>query len=282
MMNRFQNFVARLIRRSALAAVLLAGAFALVPLTAAASTELAQGDVVRISVYDNSDLTTVVRIASNGRITFPLIGDVSIGGLSAAQAEQNISQLLENGGFVRNAQVSVFVEERGASMGRSVTVLGQVKSSGRFPLQEESSEGVTSLVDLLAVAGGTNDNAADYLYLIRQQGKQSRKIEVDLVALLRQGDISANIFLSDGDIVLVPQMDVFYIYGQVQRPGKYRLERGMTVMQAVSVASGITETGSEKGIVLNRKSDKGLQSISSGLTDELRPDDVIYVKSSFF
>lgn len=265
-----------------MAIVLLAGAFALVPLTAAATTELAQGDVVRISVYDNPDLTTVVRIASNGRITFPLIGDVSIGGLNAAQAEQIISRLLENGGFVRNAQVSVFVEERGAAMGRSVTVLGQVKSSGRFPLQEESSEGVTSLVDLLAVAGGTNENAADYLYVIRQQGKQSRKIEVDLVALLRQGDIAANIFLSDGDIVLVPQMDVFYIYGQVQRPGKYRLERGMTVMQAVAVASGITETGSEKGIVLNRKSDKGLQSISSGLEDELRPDDVIYVKNSFF
>lgn len=267
---------------SMVTAILLAATLMTGQVRAATSSELSPGDVVRISVYGNSDLTTIVRIATNGRITFPLIGDVNIGGLTAAQAERNISQLLENGGFVRNAQVSVFVEERGDVLDTSVTILGQVRNSGRFPLQENSIEGVRSLVDLLAVAGGVTDEAAEHLYLIRQQGKSTRKIEVDLVALLRKGDISADLYLSDRDVILVPQMNVFYIYGQVQRPGRYRLERGMTVMQAVAVASGITDTGSEKGIVLNRRGEDGLQSLQSSLTDELQSDDVIYVKDSFF
>ena len=260
-----------------IAAVLLAAVQA-----SAASSELAPGDVVRISVYDNPDLTTIVRIASNGRITFPLVGDVNLGGLTSGQAERTISQLLDKGGFVRNAQVSVFVEERTEAIGRSVTILGQVRNSGRFPLQEDSIEGVSSLVDLLAVAGGITDTAADHLYLIREQGKTKRKIQVDLVELLRMGDISANLFLVDGDIVLVPEMEVFYIYGQVQRPGRYRLERDMTVMQAVSVASGITATGTEKGIVVNRRTDSGMRALQSNMTDQLQSDDVIYVKDSFF
>jgi len=259
----------------------LVAGFAL-PASAADQTTLTPGDVVRITVYDNADLTTVARIASTGRITFPLIGDVIIGGVSTNEAEKLISRRLDQGGFVRNAQVSIFVEERSEALGPSVTILGQVKTSGRFPLRDGTTDGVQTLIDLLAIAGGVTSNAANYLFLIRQQNPAPQKIRVDLAELLRTADIKANATLSNGDIVLVPEMDVFYIYGQVKRPGRYRLERGMTVMQALAVASGVSETGSEKGILLNRQGPNGLRSIESSLSDGLQPDDVLYVKERFF
>ena len=246
-----------------------------------ATSLLAPGDVVKISVYGHSDLTTDARIAANGAITFPLLGEVFIGELTTIQAEEKIASSLGKGGFVRNALVNIFIE-RSDSLGSSVTVLGQVVRSGQYALQENSGGGVRSLIDLLAIAGGISKDSADHLFLIRLQGNQQEKIRVDLVQLLRNGDIQANLLLADGDIILVPEMDVFYIYGEVKRPGRYKLERNMTVMQALSVASGVTDKGSEKNIYLHRRGLNGLESLDSKLSDELRPNDVIYIKGSFF
>ena len=246
-----------------------------------ATSLLAPGDVVKISVYGHSDLTTDARIAANGAITFPLLGEVFIGELTTIQAEEKIASSLGRGGFVSNALVNIFIE-RSDSLGSSVTVLGQVVRSGQYALQENSGGGVRSLIDLLAIAGGISKDSADHLFLIRLQGNQQEKIRVDLVQLLRNGDIQANLLLTDGDIILVPEMDVFYIYGEVKRPGRYKLERNMTVMQALSVASGVTDKGSEKNIYLHRRGLNGLESLDSKLSDELRPNDVIYIKGSFF
>jgi polysaccharide export outer membrane protein len=282
-MNRTTGFMPmNLCRGAAQAALLVTVLLGAMPAGAAEQTALTPGDVVRITVYANPDLTTVARIADTGRITFPLIGDVSIGGISTIDAEKLISQRLDQGGFVRNAQVSIFVEERSEALGPSVTILGQVKTSGRFPLSNAAGTGVQTLIDLLAVAGGVTPTAANYLVLIRQQGSASQRTRVDLADLLRTADPKSNVTLSGGDIVLVPEMDVFYIYGQVKRPGRYRLERGMTVMQALAVASGVEDTGSDEGIVLNRQGPNGMQVIESSLSDGLQPDDVIYVKERFF
>jgi polysaccharide export outer membrane protein len=88
--------------------------------------------------------------------------------------------------------------------------------------------------------------------------------------------------LQNGDIVLVPEMDVFYIYGEVQKPGRYKLERDMTVMQGLSVASGMTPRGSVRGIVLNRQAGAAITSLGTNLEDRLQPNDVLYVKTAVF
>ena len=256
--------------------------FASSSIVASTSSLLGAGDVVKITVYGQPDLTTMTRIGGDRKITFPLIGDITIGGLTTAQAESSIATQLKNRGYVKNAQVSIFVEQRIQTMTNSVTILGQIERAGKYPVEEASVEGVQTLVDLLAVAGGTNENAADHLLLIKKEGKGQKKVHVDLAALLRNGDLKQNHILGGGDIVLVPEMDVFYIYGQVHRPGRYRLERGMTVMQAISVASGITDRGSEGSVALKRRSDGDVKSSSAKLTDMLQADDVIYVKESLF
>lgn len=243
---------------------------------------LGAGDVVKITVYGQPDLTTMTRIGGDEKITFPLIGDVKIGGLTTAEAESNIAAQLKSRGYVKNAQVSIFVEQRRQTITNSVTILGQIAHAGKYPVQEASVEGVQTLVDLLAVAGGINENAANHLLLVKKQGQGQKKIHVDLVALLRDGELTHNHVLAGGDIVLVPEMDVFYIYGQVHRPGRYRLERGMTVMQAISVASGVTDRGSESGVSLKRRVNGDVKNSGAKLTDTLQADDVIYIKESLF
>lgn len=261
---------------------LLAMAGATRPAAAQTSATLSPGDLVKISVYGNSDLTTLTRVLPNGTITFPLIGVVAVGGFSQAHAEEIIAAKLRDGGFVKNAAVTIFVQERSEVPNSSVTLLGQVVHSGTYTLDPETAGSVSTLVQLLAKAGGTTDNAADHCFLVRKENGQPRRQRVDLADLVGGGNIKADITLSNGDVVLVPEMDVFYIYGEVQHPGRYQLERDMTVMQGLAVASGLTPRGSIKGIELNRQVGSDIKTYKSNLDDHMQPNDVVYVKTSVF
>ncbi len=241
---------------------------------------LGAGDVVRVTVYGQDDLETVARITEAGNITFPLIGSLRIAGLSNRQAEAAIESRLSSGKFVRNPQVSIFVEERVRAEGDVVTIIGQVNKPGRFAVDVSSNEGAQSIASLLALAGGLSDEAADYLILAKPG---AANVRVDLVALLRDGDLGQNRRLEGGDIVLVPAMEIIFVYGEVAKPGRYRMDRGMTVMQAISVSGGLSERGTEKGLSVRRRSDNGaIVTVSAGLNDVLQPDDVVVVAESLF
>lgn len=252
------------------------------PVAAQTSATLSPGDLVKISVYGNPDLTTLTRVLPNGTITFPLIGVVAVGGFSQAHAEEAIATKLRDGGFVKNAAVTIFVQERTAVPNSVVTLLGQVVHSGTYTLDPETAGSVSTLVQLLAKAGGTTDKAADHCFLVRKENGQPRRQRVDLVDLVNNGNIKADIALNNGDVVLVPEMDVFYIYGEVQHPGRYQLDRDMTVMQGLSVASGLTARGSIKGIELSRLVGSEMKTYKSNLDDRLQPSDVVFVKTSVF
>ncbi len=262
--------------------LLLAIGAAARPAAAQTSATLSPGDLVKISVYGNPDLTTLTRVLPNGTITFPLIGVVAVGGFSQAHAEEIIAGKLRDGGFVKNAAVTMFVQERSEVPNASVTVLGQVLHSGTYSLDPETAGSVSTLVTLLAKAGGTTDKAADHLFLVRKENGQPKRQRVDLIDLIGNGNIKADFALVNNDVVLVPEMDVFYIYGEVQHPGRYQLDRDMTVMQGLSVASGLTARGSIKGIELNRQVGGEIKTFKSNLDDRMQPNDVVYVKTSVF
>lgn len=247
-----------------------------------ASQTLSPGDLVKISVYGNPDLTTLTRILPNGTITFPLIGAVAIGGFSQAHAEEIIAGKLADGGFVKGAAVTMFVQERSEVPNASVTVLGQVAHSGTYSLDPDMAGSVNSVVTLLAKAGGTTPTAADHCFLVRSINGQLHRQRIDLLDLIGNGNIKADITLINNDVVLVPEMDVFYIYGEVQKPGRYQLDRDMTVMQGISVGSGLTPRGSIKGIELNRQVGGEIKTFKSNVDDRLQPNDVVYVKTSVF
>jgi len=265
-----------------LASVLLLSVGIQQPLYAQDAT-LGPGDIVRVSVYGQSDLDTVAQISSDGSITFPLLGSVTIGGLPVRDAERQIASELSSRSLVREPQVTIFVERSMAAESESVTILGNVSRPGRYPIQTMSPAGSENVAGVIAMAGGLDDEAADYLLLTRTVGNEQSTLRVDLRQLLEQGDLNQNFVVRNGDIAFVPRMDEFFVYGEVRKAGVYRLRESMTVIQALSAAGGLTDRGSEKGITVTRKREDGSnRSIDVDMNDELQPNDVLIVKEGLF
>lgn len=236
---------------------------------------LGSGDVVRITVYEHADLNAVARISQTGSINFPLVGEVFIAGLNERAAEVKLSELLAQGGFVKSPQVSIIVDQYRS---QQVSVLGEVNKPGVYAIDRGNR-----LMDLLAMAGGVNPSGGENAVLIKKGGNGQGGHPIDLFQLLQKGDMTQNVEVADGDIIYIPRMDVFYIYGEAQRPGSYRLQRNMTVMQALSMGGGLTPRGTQRGIQIKRKDASGaVVTIKADLSEVLMPDDVVYVKESLF
>lgn len=242
---------------------------------AAGEYVLATGDLVRVTVYDHVDLTTETRVNEQGSILFPLVGEVPVSGKTASEASSRIAKALEAGGFIRGPQVNLVVID---FKGQEVSVLGQVNRPGKFPLQKASR-----LAEVLALAGGVTVNGADSLILISNKDGKTVRQEIDLLALFKDGAQEFNVAISNDDILYVPREPRYYIYGEVQRPGAFRLEKNMSLVQALSVGGGLTARGTQKGIkILRRGQDGVMQEIEARLADLLKTDDVIFVKESLF
>ncbi|HET7766798.1 MAG TPA: polysaccharide export protein EpsE [Burkholderiales bacterium] len=237
---------------------------------------LGEGDSIRVTVFQNPDLATETRISERGAITFPLIGEVQLAGLTPAGAEARIAERLVKGKFLVKPQVSVnLVQVRS----RQVSVLGQVARPGRYPLDDTSAR----LTDILALAGGVSPTGDDNVTVTMKRDGKTITVDVDVPAMYRTGDLAKNIRLENGDVIYVQRAPVFYIYGEVQRAGSYRLEQGMTVMQALSVGGGVTARGTDRGLKIRRRGPDGtLRAVDARLTDVVEANDVIYVRESWF
>jgi polysaccharide export outer membrane protein len=234
------------------------------------------GDSIRITVFQNPDLTTETRIAEGGTIRFPLIGEVALGGLTPAEAAAVIADGLRRGNFMLNPQVSVAVTE---VRSRQVSVLGQVARPGRYPLDGTRSK----LTDILALAGGIAPTGGDTVMVMLRRNGTVEKRAIDVPAMYRSGNLTANVELQNGDEVYVPEAPVFYIYGEVQRAGAYRLQPDMVVMHALSLGGGLTTRGTARGLKIHRRLPDGtVQTLDAELTDAVRPNDAIYVREALF
>ena len=237
---------------------------------------LGAGDVVRITVYQNPDLTLEARINEANTVSYPLIGNVAIGGVSVAEAEKTIADRLRSGNFVRQPQVSVMVMQ---VRGNQASVLGQVNRPGRFPIETADLR----LSDLIAIAGGVMPTGADLVVLVGTRDGKSYRREIDLPAMFRVQGRNDDVLVRNGDVVYVERAPLVYIYGEVQRPGAMRLERNMTVMQVLATGGGLTLRGTQRGIRVHRRDTDGkVQILQPTLDDTLREGDVVYVRESLF
>jgi len=238
---------------------------------------LGPGDLVKITVYGHPDLTTEAQITHDGKITFPLVGEVALAGLDTGNAETRIAKLLHDGKFVVKPQVNVLVQQYRS---QQVSVLGQVNKPGKIALDTSARR----LTDLLALADGVAPTGSDVVVVISQQKDGStRRREINLDAMILSGEMSENLAAAHGDIIYVPRARVFYIYGEVQKPGVYRLERDMTVMQALSVGGGLTARGTERGVRVHRRDPNGMvRTVEPKLADTIRENDVVFVGESLF
>lgn len=265
MLNPLTQFFAALIAFFALA----------LPVHAVEEYKLGPGDSIRITVYEHPDMTTETQLTETGNISFPLLGEVNIGGLARSAAEAKLANLLQKGGFVNQPQINISIIEYRS---QQVSVLGQVSKPGKYPIS-----GPTNLIDVLSLAGGATETGADYVTVVKNQQGKTVKQDISLAEVFKDGDMKNNISLANGDVVFVPRAPVFYIYGEVQRAGAYRLEPNMTVMQGLSLGGGLSTRGTEKGVKVNRRDASGqLQTLQVSLSEPLQPDDVVYVRESLF
>ena len=252
-----------------------AGAMPL-PAATGKTLRLGPGDVVRIVVFQNADLTLECRVDGEGRITYPFLGALDVGGMTAAEVELLVARGLEQREVLRRPQVSAQVVQ---FRSQQVSVLGFVNRPGQYVLDL-----AYTLSGALAQAGGVSPGGADSAVLSRLEEGRPVSREIDLVRMFRPGAArEGDVALQGGDVIYVHRAPSFYVYGEVQRPGQQRLERDMTVMQALAAGGGLTPRGTERGLRVTRRMPAGeMNTIDVTPDTRLAPDDVLYVRESLF
>jgi polysaccharide export outer membrane protein len=238
---------------------------------------LGEGDVLRVTVYDHPDLTTIARVSADGTVRFPLIGQVDVGELTVEQISNRISNLLADG-YIINPQVSVFVEE---FRSQKATIMGEVAKPGLYELR-----GHTTFLELLSKAGGLTKETGDKAIVKRKAegaAVEEQIITVDLKRLMEGGDTSLDAAILDGDSVYVGKAGVFYVTGEVKKADAYKYEEGTTLIMAVTMAGGFTDKAAKGRVrIIRRVGDAEIVFEKVEMHELIRPDDVIVVPESFF
>ena len=244
---------------------------------------LGAGDSIHIAVYRNPELTLDIRVSAEGTITIPLLGTTKVEGLRIAEAEKLIAKGLQDGGYLKDPQVNITLIIARAN---SVAILGQVNRPGMYPIENSNLH----LSEALALAGGiamttsvTGSLPSGNKVILKgtRSGKPFLK-EIELSSIYLDKKVEDDVIVVARDEIYVPFL-MFYIYGEVQRPGSFPIARSMTVMQALSQGGGLTPRGTERGIVLYRRRPNGVvEKLHPDMSDLIQPDDVLNVPESLF
>jgi polysaccharide biosynthesis/export protein len=245
----------------------------------ASTAKLHPGDLIDISVYNVPELSTKARVGNSGDVYLPLIDYVHVGDLTADEAQAVIEKLLEDGGFVRNAHVTVVVAEST----QGVTILGEVARPGIYP-----AVGDRKLYDLISAAGGFTAAAGRRVSIIRPQGEPSA-ITVDLPRNLAD-NLQDNVSILPGDTITVPRAPIIYVVGDVGRPAGLLVDNGsLTVLQALALAGGTNRTAKMGAARIIRKGPSGMVETKVPLKKmleakapdiTLQADDILFVPVS--
>ena len=223
--------------------------------------KLGPGDVIEVNIFEwelsERTKTVPVRISQMGMISLPMIGDLQASGTTVWELKKEIEQRLQTGGYIRRPQVSVIIKEFHS---KKIAVVGSVHKPGVYVIERN----VTTLLDILSLAGGLTDQSGQMLYVIRREPSASAQesatakpatITIDLHELMEQCNLSLNMVLRNGDIVSVPQAERFFVYGYVKEPGAFNLTKPTTVLEAVAMAQGVDhDKGSPGYCMLKRRS----------------------------
>jgi polysaccharide export outer membrane protein len=242
--------------------------------------KLGPGDLLEVGVYNVPELATKARIGNSGDIYLPLIDYVHVGGLTVDEAQSLIQKRLEDGGFVRSAHVTIFVDE---SASQGVTILGEVGKPGLYP-----ALGDRKLYDMISVAGGFTPSAGRKVSIIREH-TEGGSITVNLPRNLAD-DLQDNVEILPGDTISVPRAPIIYVVGDVGRPAGLLIDNGsLTVLQALALAGGANRTAKLGGVRIIRKGPEGMtetkvplkKMLEAKVPDiTLQADDILFVPLS--
>jgi polysaccharide export outer membrane protein len=241
-------------------------------------------DVLSITVFDQADLGGKYAVELDGSFTFPLIGRVHAGGLTIRSFESEMKKKLADG-FFKNPQVTVAIEQYRS---QRVFVTGEVRSPGAYPLT-----GDMTLIEALAKAGSTTPNASEEAVVVRgtkgADGPASLDATGDKEILrfnlkdLQSGSAAVrNIDLRDGDTIYVARAELVYVFGEVKNPAAYPIKTDTTVLQALSLAGGVTPNGAINRAKIIRIVNGDKKEINVKLTATVQPGDTIMVPERYF
>jgi polysaccharide export outer membrane protein len=236
-------------------------------------------DVLKITVFDEPSLTGTYRVDPDGSFQYPMLGRIAAGGKRVRDIEQLLRGKLEDG-YIKRAQVVVDVDE---FRSRSIFIVGEVRSPGKYPITGEMS-----LIEALAAAGSTTSSAGSEVLVLHSRNTTAAQVvlpdqaddpNVRRINLtdLQLGRLDENVALMEGDTVFVPKAERFFVTGQVKNPGAYTYDRGLTVLQAISLAGGLTDKGSNRRLKVIRtlngkKTEQGID-----LYDAIQPGDTLVI-----
>jgi polysaccharide export outer membrane protein len=243
------------------------------------------GDLLTISVFEVPELNITVRVSEDGSITLPLLGNIKVEGLTRFELERRLAGLLEKN-YLKNAQVTIFIKEY---QSKKVSIIGAVKNPGNYELI-----GKQTLLQVLSLAGGLTEEAADRIIIIRQYADgKSKSLKIDLDELMIKGNPKLNIPISSGDIINVPveRFTDIYVFGQVTKPGHIKMKKNsqMTLLRAIAQAGGFTDRARKSAVIIKRivnnkevKIKVNTKKILKGKKPDviLKPNDVVFVPES--
>lgn len=237
-------------------------------------------DEIRVTVFDAEQLTGSYRVDTDGYIQFPLLGRIQVGGMSLGDVQAKLRMLLSNG-YIRNPQLRVDINEYKS---QSIFVSGEVRSPAEIRMT-----GAMTLLKALAQAGSPLSSASSELTIARRSATAppgSGAAENADVIRVNWRDLQTgranDLALQDGDVIFVPKAQTFFIQGYVRNPGTFVIESGLTVEQAVALAGGLTERGTNRGIKASRMVDGKTTEVELKLSDKVQAGDVITIKQRLF
>lgn len=235
-------------------------------------------DQLSITVYDEAELTGKYRVDNDGFFSFPLLERVRAAGRTLAELQTALTAALANG-FLRSPQVRVEVDQYKS---QSVFVSGEVRAPGKIVMTGNAM----TLLEALAQAGSPTSSASNEITVTRRDEAAAGATEPTVIRVNRRelevGRAGRDIVLRDGDIINVPPAQRFYIAGQVRNPGFYVLDPGMTVQQAIALAGGLNERGSDRGITATRLVNGKAVDVAVKLEDPVQSNDTLNVRQRFF
>jgi polysaccharide biosynthesis/export protein len=238
-------------------------------------SQLGPGDSVSIQIFGQPDATNIY-VGDDGSVSVPLVGNIQVAGLSPVDASAKVAKALKDGGYFVDPHVTIIVSQANSQL---VSVVGEVGNVGRYPITPR-----TTIVDLLAQAGGVKETASDVGYVLRSDNSgHINRYPIKLNGLGDIRDALPTSTLLGGDSLVVPRAEHYFVLGEVVAPGKFPFEPGVSVIQGIARAGGINERGSERRIQVKRLGKDGqYQVVHVKPGDPIQADDIIRVKESIF
>jgi polysaccharide biosynthesis/export protein len=241
-------------------------------------------DILNIVVYGHTDLSTQVAVADDGAFSYPLLDRVKASGLTTQELETQMTKVLAE--FVVNPQVSVTVIQ---FLSQQVYVIGEIRAPGPQNLKHAST-----LLEILAKAGGPTSEAGWEVVILRSSNtpggissstdantESNMAIHVDLERLM-VGELPRPIQVLSGDTIYIPRATFYYISGEINRPGRYRLERDTTIAKALTVAGGPTRFAAKSRMTVQRIVGGERKEFHVEPNNILQSDDVLTIPQSVF